>query len=200
MFNVIFDQYSQQFVAVGPQGNIQLSPNGKEWTQIATGLAQSLQTIMATKNNLWAAGDKGVLIQSTDGGKTWQDAELEVQASGASATLLALFETQDGSLIASGAQGFIARLGNEQNNHWQVIASPTQSSLRTPVQDEATGIIYLPGKSGEIIYSKDDGQNWELLPAVTQGSIKNLYIDNPNNMLIGVGERLIRIPLLTRND
>jgi photosystem II stability/assembly factor-like uncharacterized protein len=143
-----------------------------------------------------------VLIQSTDAGKTWQDANIGSisQSSNSRSTILALFATQEGSLIASGAQGFIARLAtNNRDNgtEWELIPSPTQSALRSPVQDEATGIIYIPGKSGEIIYSKDDGLHWALLPPVTQGSLKNLYINNSNNTLIGVGERLIRIPLLT---
>ncbi len=205
LFNVIFDQHHQQFVAVGQQGNIQLSQNGKDWTAASTRIVQSLQTVFSTKHGLWAAGDKGVLIQSTDGGKTWQDEALafrdnDGQVGNTQATILSLFETQRGSIIASGAPGFIARLNKNQHTSWQVIASPTQSSLRTPVQDETTGIIYLSGKSGEIIYSRDDGENWALMPPVTQGSLKNLYIDNNNKMLIGVGERLIRIPLLTRND
>ncbi len=206
LFNVIYDQYHQQFIAVGQEGNIQISTDGKIWNQIPTGIQQALQTVFATERRLWAAGDKGVLIQSTDAGKTWQDAEVGssavgTQSNASQSTILALFETQDGSLIASGAQGFIARLVvNERDAHWQLIASPTQSSLRTPVQDTATGIIYVPGKTGEIIYSRDDGLHWALLPPVTQGSLKNLYIDDSNNTLIGVGERLILIPLLTRND
>ncbi len=208
LFNVIFDQNHQQFVAVGQQGNIQLSQNGKDWTAVSTRIVQSLQTVFSTEHGLWAAGDKGVLIQSTDGGKTWQDEGLQLlksngQAGSTQATILSLFETKNGSLIASGTQGFIARLSHANNSHnhrWQRIDSPTTSSLRTPVQDKTTGIIYLPGKSGEIIYSQDDGENWASLPPVTQGSLKNLYIDNANKLLIGVGERLIRIPLLTRND
>lgn len=197
LFNVIYDQYRHQFIAVGQEGNIQLSADGEIWHQIPTGIQQALQTVLATEQRLWAAGDKGVLIQSMDGGKTWQDAS----AGSSQSTILALFATQNGSLIATGAQGFIARLANnDSGTSWQLIASPTQSSLRTPVQDEATGFIYIPGKTGEIIYSKDDGLHWALIPPVTQGSLKNLYIDNSNNSLIGVGERLIRIPLLTRNN
>ncbi len=198
LFNVIYDQYHQQFIAVGQEGTIQLSADGKTWNRVATGIPQSLQTVFATEPRLWAAGDKGVLIQSTDAGKTWQDAEIGPisPASNSQSTILALFATQEGNLIASGAQGFIARLASS-GNHWELITSPTQSSLRTPVQHGATGIIYIPGKTGEIIYSKDDGLHWELLPPMTQGSLKNLYIDNSNNMLIGVGERLIRTPLLT---
>lgn len=195
LFAAIYDQYRQQFIAVGQEGNIQLSADGKHWVSVTTNIPHSLQTVYATKQKLWAAGDKGILIQSTDGGKTWQDTYAS-----SNATILALFETQHGSLIATGAQGLIAHRGtgdSDNEQHWQPIPSPTQSSLRTPVQDKSTGFIYAAGKTGEIIYSKDDGLSWALLSPVTQGSLKFLYIDNPNKMLIGVGERLIRIPLLT---
>lgn len=194
LFNAIFDHHRQQFIAVGQEGIVQLSPDGKNWTISNTGIAQSLQTVYVTANSIWVAGDKGVLMQSTDDGKSWQDANLDSPA-----TILSLFETVDHTLLATGTQGFIARRNNSEQ-HWQLISAPTHSSLRTPVQDKDTGIVYMPGKSGEIIYSKDDGLNWKLFPPVTQGSIKSLYIDNHNKMLIGVGERLIRVPLLPRNN
>lgn len=193
LFAAIYDQYHQQFVAVGQAGVIQLSPDGKHWTTMNSGVTQSLQTIYATKNALWAAGDNGVLIQSTDGGNTWQNTNTDSHA-----TILALFETQDNSLLATGTQGYIARWNTQEQ--WQQIQAPTHTSLRMPVQDDDTGFIYIPGKNGDIIYSKDDGVNWNLLPPITQGSIKSLHIDNHNKMLIGVGERLMRIPLLIRNN
>lgn len=199
LFNVIYDQYHQQFIAVGQEGIIQLSSDGKNWNLTSTEIQSALQTVFAIKHSLWAAGDKGVLIQSTDGGKTWQDAHIDAQELNSQPTILSMFETKDGSLIASGAQGFIARLNNADVS-WKRITSPTQSSLRTPLQDAATGILYIPSKTGDVIYSKDDGLSWKLLPPFTKGSLKNLYIDHSNNMLIGVGERLIRTPLLTRSD
>lgn len=194
LFNGIYDHHRQLFIAVGQEGIVQLSPDGKNWTISNTGIAQSLQTVYATANSIWVAGDKGVLMQSTDEGKSWQDTSFDSQA-----TILSLFETLDHNLIATGTQGFIARWSNDEK-HWQLIGAPTHSSLRTPVQDNDTGIIYTSGKTGEIIYSTDDGLNWKLFPPVTQGSIKYLYIDHHNKMLIGVGERLIRVPLLTRNN
>ncbi|PUA26295.1 MAG: hypothetical protein B0W54_24205 [Cellvibrio sp. 79] len=194
LFNAIYDHHRQQFIAVGQDGIVQLSPDGKNWVISNTGITQSLQTVYATANSIRAAGDKGALIESTDNGKSWRDTSLASQA-----TILSLFETRDHSFIATGTQGFIARRDNDEK-HWQLIDPPTRSSLRTPVQDKDTGIIYVSGKTGEIIYSKDDGISWRLLSPVTQGSIKSLYIDSHNKMLIGVGERLIRVPLLTRND
>ena len=194
LFNATYDQYRQQFIAVGQAGTVQLSPDGKSWTRINTNISQSLQTVYATKNILWAAGDKGVLIYSTDGGKNWQNSTPDTQA-----TLIALFETSEGNLIASGTQGTVLRLDKE-DGRWHLITTPTQSGLRTPVQDQNTGLIYIPGKTGEIIYSTDDGLSWQLMPSITQGSIKSLHVDNHNKMLIGVGERLIKIPLLNRHN
>ncbi len=194
LFNAIFDHHRQQFIAVGQEGAVQLSSDGKNWTISNTGITQALQTVYATANSIWIAGDQGVLMQSTDNGKSWQDTNLDSQA-----TILSLFETVDHTLLATGTQGFIARR-NDDEKHWQLIDAPTHSNLRTPVQDKDTGIIYISGKTGEIIYSTDDGLSWLLLPPATQGSIKSLYIDNHNKMLIGVGERLIRVPLLTRNN
>jgi hypothetical protein len=60
--------------------------------------------------------------------------------------------------------------------------------------------MYIPNRSGEIIYSEDDGLSWSQFSVIANGSIKSLMIDYEHKMLIGAGDRLIRIPLFKKKN
>ncbi len=111
------------------------------------------------------------------------------------ASILSIRKLASGKLIAVGSKGLVLT-SSDSGKSWKQIPTPTNTLLRGPTQDLSTGIIYLSGKSGEILYSKDNAETWQIMPSVTQASIKALYVDNKNHMLIGIGERQIRIPLL----
>lgn len=59
------------YVAVGERGHILVSGDGKTWTQAQVPTRTTLTTVTAADDQLWAGGHDGVIVQSSDGGKTW---------------------------------------------------------------------------------------------------------------------------------
>ena len=59
------------YVAVGERGHILLSGDGQTWTQAKVPTRATLTAVAAADGVLWAAGHDGVIVQSTDGGRTW---------------------------------------------------------------------------------------------------------------------------------
>ncbi|HSC68188.1 MAG TPA: YCF48-related protein [Cellvibrio sp.] len=190
LFAGIYDQPGQQFIAVGQQGAIQNSRDGKNWQAINTGITHNMQAIYADKKTLWIGGEQGILLRSDDAGTNWEQIPTNITN-----TILTISQTRKGTLLATGNNGLILR-SDDSGKHWAIIASTINDMLRKPVQDPATGIIYIASRAGTIIYSKDDGKHWRAMEPITQASIKTLAIDTDARMLLGGGERLIRIPLL----
>lgn len=191
LFAGTYDPHRQLFFTAGQSGTINASTEGKNWRNLESPTGDTLQYILATAEGVFAVGNNGTIIRSQDGTR-WQQTQTPTES-----TLLSLFLTKKQTLIATGHQGTLIR-SPDQGRSWSAIAVPTNASLRMPVQDRLTNIIYIPGKNGEILYSSNDGLNWSLLPAIANASLKSLAIDEQNGFLLGAGERLIRIPLLNR--
>lgn len=191
LFAGIYDQANQQFIAVGQAGAIQISPDGRIWQAIEAGISQNLQTVYADKNTLWIGGEQGLLLRSDNAGLNWIPITTETTN-----TILSITQLRGGTLLATGNNGLILR-STDAGENWQLISAPVNDMLRKPLQDAATDITYIASRSGTIIYSRDAGQHWAAMDAFTQASIKTLAIDADTKMLLGGGERLIHIPLLT---
>jgi photosystem II stability/assembly factor-like uncharacterized protein len=59
------------FFAVGERGHVLMSSDGQAWTQAPVPTRSTLTAIAAAEGQLWAAGHDGVIVQSSDGGKSW---------------------------------------------------------------------------------------------------------------------------------
>ncbi len=59
-------------VLVGERGHILVSRDGQAWTQASVPTRATLTTVAAAGGRLWAAGHDGVILSSTDDGKTWE--------------------------------------------------------------------------------------------------------------------------------
>jgi len=57
---------------VGERGHILSSQDGQAWTQADVPTRSTLTTVTAAGGRLWAAGHDGVILRSTDEGKTWE--------------------------------------------------------------------------------------------------------------------------------
>ena len=60
------------FVAVGERGHVLLSADGKNWKQASVPTRSTLTTVSAQGASVWAAGHDGVILFSSDSGRTWQ--------------------------------------------------------------------------------------------------------------------------------
>src|SRR5262245_24316283 len=60
------------WVAVGRHGNVVLSKNGTNWAQVAAPSSVDLTSVcFSTATHGWAAGHGGVILATTDGGRSW---------------------------------------------------------------------------------------------------------------------------------
>lgn len=62
---------SAGYFAVGERGHVLASDDGVKWRQAAVPTRATLTAIASVDGVLWAAGHDGVIVHSTDGGKTW---------------------------------------------------------------------------------------------------------------------------------
>lgn len=60
------------YVVVGERGHILISADGRSWQQVNAPTRSTLTTVSAQGASVWAAGHDGVILNSSDSGKTWQ--------------------------------------------------------------------------------------------------------------------------------
>jgi photosystem II stability/assembly factor-like uncharacterized protein len=60
------------YVVVGERGHILISTDGKNWQQVKVPTRSTLTTVSAQGASVWAGGHDGVILSSSDAGKTWQ--------------------------------------------------------------------------------------------------------------------------------
>jgi photosystem II stability/assembly factor-like uncharacterized protein len=71
----------------------------------------------------------------------------------------------------------------------------TASTLRKPLVDAKNNVIYVPGRDGTLLRSKDDGLTWEMIPTHTKAHINRATLDDATHSLVVTGERIVRVVL-----
>ncbi|HMG34543.1 MAG TPA: YCF48-related protein [Blastocatellia bacterium] len=87
-------------VAVGASGTVLINEAGEQWRPVEAPTTESLNAVSSGKTrNLWVVGSRGVVIGSTDSGRTW------AKANNISGDLASVDESRAGRGIAVGKQG-----------------------------------------------------------------------------------------------
>lgn len=133
-----------------------------QWFQQNSGTAVNLHSINFHHGNesmVWACGDNGVILHSSNGGTSWI-----TQNSGTANDLycICFMETSGGPVFAVGEGGTILRTTNDGTN-WLSVTSPTTHTLR----DISDYNFVAVGDSGTILKSSNVGINWIQLPSPT---------------------------------
>ena len=144
---------------------------GRTWEQVListkTGI-QALNTIFFTADGShgWAAGDKGTILTTDNGGKTWQ-----LETSGTTENLSGIAFAADGLRgWAVGVNGTILNT-SDGGKSWNPQTSISQASLYgiTFTADGLRG--WAVGDYGTILASVDGGKNWSPQTSTSQGDI-----------------------------
>ena len=121
-----------------------------------------LLDIEATQNQIFAVGDRGYILHSSDQGESWVKAESPTQQ-----LLTALAQSPNGNLYAVGHESVILKstddgktwvaqsLGDEQSEQSQ----PAEPLLDVHFLDDQTG--YAVGGFGYAYKTTDAGKNWQ---------------------------------------
>lgn len=126
------------------------------WQKLQTPTTQRLNCITAhhalNTGKVWACGDQGVILYSSNGGDSWVS-----QSSGTYANLYTItFKEVAGSpVFAAGENGIILRTTNDGAT-WTPVQSGTTATLR----DHSDFSWLIVGDSGVILRSTDNGISW----------------------------------------
>jgi photosystem II stability/assembly factor-like uncharacterized protein len=135
------------------------------------------------ENHVWACGEDGIILYSSNGGNTWVQ-----QNSGTTNTLYAIvfIEMQGAPVFAVGENGTILR-STQETLVWTTIPSPTTKTLRDISE---FGFIAV-GDSGTMIRSTDAGLTWVLLVQVTTNNL-NAVTGTFSKVAVGDGGTVLR--------
>ena len=157
-----------QLIVVGEAGVILLSADGQNWQQMPSPVGTMLTRVKFTDaSNGWVLGYDASILQTQDGGKTWQlrhhdpkgraiydleflDAKHGIAVGGYGVVL----ETRDGGLTWSPQDSALSRLGV----HLNVLLKMTDGSL------------FVVGERGLMARSKDAGASWQAFNSPYAGS------------------------------
>ncbi|MBW2370188.1 MAG: hypothetical protein JRH15_20145, partial [Deltaproteobacteria bacterium] len=130
---------------------------GKNWSLQNTGTDSYLYSVSFTdKDNGWAVGEYGIILQTKDGGKTWSP-----QQSGTEKHLYKVKFIDASEGWAVGYWGVIIYTV-DGGKTWQdrSIAEDLAFNSLAIVGDQC----WVVGEFGAIYHTKNKGQNWEKLP------------------------------------
>lgn len=152
------------FVACGESGQIIIMKDGV-LSQLSSGISDDLQGIHFVDSlSGWAVGFNGVIIKSTDGGKTW-----ESQSSGTQTSLHAVHFV-DGSLgVAVGHNGVILRTDNG-GTIWNRISTSYGEHLYD-VQLNSRSVAFASGGRTHILKTTDGGLAWDRVFGSSRGTV-----------------------------
>lgn len=185
-------------VVVGERGLVLLSADSaRSWRQAPVPVSVTLTAVrFADERHGIAVGHAGVVLSSDDGGQTWQQrlngrqiaqALLDEARATQQARQVALAErlVQEGAdkplldvallsprrVLAVGAYG-LAMASEDGGQHWSAWSSRLDNpkGLHLYAVRHQGRAILLAGEQGLLLYSHDDGANFQRLPSPYQGS------------------------------
>ncbi|MDP1578858.1 MAG: YCF48-related protein [Candidatus Didemnitutus sp.] len=184
----------KNIVAVGNRGHVIISQDeGKTWNQSITPTRAMLTGVsFVDEQHGWAVGHDGVILATTDGGRSWQR-----QDSGNDLETVFLdvhfYDANHGTVVGAygkflvtedGGKTWTARRPGEADLHLnRILAGP----------DGATFIV---GEAGSFLQSHDQGKTWRPIDVPYQGSLFALVpVDKDTVIVAG-----LRGHILTTHD
>lgn len=154
------DFYSVSFlreglgIAVGANGLL-CRYDGSEWVEVRTRVTTNLRSVLVVdENTICIVGDGGVLVESYDGGRTWQGLSV-----GAPATLRALTVVEGrGFAFGSRGAGFRTSVASQPSSLTGVNTGTARQINGASFSASQNGIIVTNG--GGVRVTSDGGRTW----------------------------------------
>ncbi len=136
--------------------NIELPPDIAEVVQPGDVILYG--ATFATRDQVWIAGEFGVILHSTDGGLTWQQ-----QRSGVETTLFGIHALDGERAWAVGLEAVLLST-TDGGATWNKENVERPKGFVLPLYDIAVNGLFgwAVGNSGFILHSKDAGKTWQL--------------------------------------
>ncbi len=146
-----------------------------------------LDVWFASRDLGYIAGAYGMLLQTRDGGQSWQSMD-HLIPNPDRFHLNAIQATADGSLFLAGEAGLLIKR-DAKHTAWQVIESPYEGSFFAMQQAQG---LYLMGLRGHLFRS-DAGTRWQPIKVSTTISINAAVTDQHGQLiLLGQGGLLLQ--------
>jgi photosystem II stability/assembly factor-like uncharacterized protein len=138
----------------------------------------------ATDDLGWAVGDEGVVMHTTDGGRTWRR-----QPSGVTADLraLAVVRAADGHTtgVAAGDRGALIRTLDGTN--WRRVDISLSEALRSVAASDGARLVLVAGDGGMLLRSEDRGASWTSVP-VGSSNVTSVTLDGKATVAIATDD------------
>ncbi len=144
---------------VGAYGLIlRTTDGGASWEswmgQVENPRGMHLYAIRAQGDQLFIAGERGVLLRSSNDGQTFQALESPYEGS-----FFGLLVSRSGGLLAYGLRGN-AWWSSDRGDSWQQLDTGVESALSAGLELD-DGRLLLASQSGELLLSDDGGMHFE---------------------------------------
>ncbi len=156
-------------VAVGGNGVIVRSSDGKSWRQVSSPVDVALNSVaFADASTGWAVGHDALVLATTDGGQTWKVQNFQPALNSPLFSVQALSKT---TAIAVGAFGLL-KITEDGGANWTDVSAPefnAESLHVNAVTRLPNGKLVAVGERG-LLGVSDDGRQWRRIPAPYEGS------------------------------
>ena len=119
-----------------------------------------LYSLRGVGDELFVAGEQGLLLHSNDNGNSFKQVSSPYKGS-----WFGLLATRNGGLLAYGLRGS-AYLSGNKGKTWQKIETATQVSI-SAATELADGRIVIVSQAGQVLVSNDGGKSFAALPAMS---------------------------------
>ncbi|HUS25552.1 MAG TPA: YCF48-related protein, partial [Candidatus Binatia bacterium] len=152
-----------RYVAVGDRGDVLVSGDGKEWTQMAVPVRAALTAVtFSDPQNGWAVGHDAAIVHTKDGGKTWELQNFEPALEKPFMDVLFL-DGQHG--FAVGAYGLLRETA-DAGASWHDVDAPAirgEELHFNGITKLTSGDLFIAGEQGMLGLSTDQGKTWKKL-------------------------------------
>ncbi len=173
--------FSGNFYLVGGNGTLLSSPDGTNWTKLASGTTNYLSGMASYTNNLMVlTGDEGIILTSPDG-LNWSS-----QPSGTTNWLYRL-RCVNGTLLAMGESGVLLTSTNGTN--WVSVHSGVTNWLNDAVMVSNT--CYVVGNQG-VVLASTNLLDWTNIGTITTKSLEGTATQNGQLVVVGFEGSILR--------
>jgi photosystem II stability/assembly factor-like uncharacterized protein len=126
----------------------------------------------------YAVGDGGLMLRSTDGGKTW-----ESKSKAERGQLLSLWATSQKEIFATGKEGKLL-YSSDGGASWVKQNSTVTTTLRA-IWGTSSARMFAVGDGGVILRSTDTGKTWERLDSKVKDNLAAIWGINDDIYVVG---------------
>jgi photosystem II stability/assembly factor-like uncharacterized protein len=156
---------------------------GKTWTDWSLNIgdthSHNLYDVAGGGNDIFIAGETGLVFHSTDGGQSFPEVTAPTDA-----TLFTVLQTKDGGVFVCGVAGNAFR-SSDAGQSWQPVNLGTVSNL-TGGRVLPSGAVVVVSEAGNLFISTDNAHSFTALPQVEPMSLYDVT-QAANGDLIAIG-------------